>query len=86
MPIIHGFRGTSVWKAFILNALATSITISIALLVKNQLDRKDRKKQHIVPKMTIKKLVITFVAAFCTTLLSYVIMWILFGYGYGMTS
>jgi hypothetical protein len=85
MPIIDGFRGTSVWKAFILNAIASSITISIAFLVKNQLDRRDHKK-HNVPKITIKKLAITFVATFCTTLVSYGIMWILFGYGSGMTA
>jgi hypothetical protein len=83
MPIIHDFRSTTIFKAFILNALASSVTIVIALLVKNTLDRRHGNIDD-VPKMNISKIAITFFAAICTTLVAYGIMWIIFGYGQGM--
>lgn len=37
-PLIHHFRATNIWKAFVLNSIATTLVIFIAMTVKSSLD------------------------------------------------
>ena len=37
-PLIHHFRATNIWKAFVLNSIATTLIIFIAMTVKSRFD------------------------------------------------
>ena len=76
-PLINGFKADSFTKAFILNALSSSIIASVAITVKDRLD--------IYTKYDIElKIFLTFIITFFITLLSFSFMYILFGFGGGM--
>ena len=78
MPIFKHFKATSIHKAFLLNALASSLVASIAVIVKDRLDRTkfaDKYKYMAV-------LGITFIAS----LIVYYLLFITVGFGGGMLS
>ena len=87
MPLISGFRSTTIWKAFILNALASSLIILVAITVKDKLDTykytKSEQSYDIIRKTSFKNLIFTFVITFVSSLTAYIILYILFGYGGG---
>jgi hypothetical protein len=86
MVLIKHFHSTSIWKAFILNAMAASLTIFIAITVKSYLDKYDIEKEGDTSGLTIYKSIVTLLVTFFTALLSYFIMYLLFGFGGGMLS
>jgi len=95
-PLIHGFTATTVWKAFALNALASSFIVLIAISVKDQLDhlmyilqKKTSKKPEKVPpfngnRNSIPSLVGTFIVTFFAAFLAYTLLHLAFGFGKGM--
>jgi len=86
MVLIHDFNSTSLWKAFVLNSLVTSLVILIAITLKSNLDSyiDVDKKTKIPNRIDWFSLIITLLVTFCTTLIAYLIMYVLFGFGGGM--
>lgn len=84
MPLIKGFKSTSIWKAFILNSLASSLIILLAISIKDHLDSfTDDKGRLIHRKTTPRNLLLTFIVTFIATLGAYILLYFLFGYGGG---
>ena len=88
MVLIHHFHSTSLWKAFILNSMVTSLVILIAITLKSNLDNyisvDDTTNIHRITNWY--SITITLLVTFCTTLIAYLIMYLLFGFGGGMLS
>ena len=85
MPIIKGFKSTDIWKAFILNSLASTLIIFIAMSVKERYDHyTDKKDQEINRTTNFKSIGLTIIATFFATMFAYSLMWIVFGYGGGL--
>lgn len=85
MVLIHHFNSTILWKAFVLNALTTSLVILIAIIVKRRLDID----LNVDPKQSVEKfnwysVTVTLLITFGTSLSAYLIMYIVFGFGGGM--
>ena len=76
-PLINNFKADSFTKAFILNALSSSIIASVAITVKDRLDTYTKYDIEL-------KIFLTFTITFFITLLSFSFMYILFGFGGGM--
>jgi len=84
MAIIHGFESTTIWKAFVLNALATSIAIVFALYIKMKFDTYvDIHGNQIQEITNPTSIFMTFTVTFVATFIAYTILHILFGYGGG---
>ena len=91
MPLIKGLRSTTVWRAFLLNSLVSSIIIVLAITVKGMLDKytvdsktKDKKGANVTRRTTWYSILITFVVTFAATYGSFALMYWVFGYGGGM--
>lgn len=90
MPLISGFRSTNVWKAFILNSIASSLVIIIALTVKSNFDTFSNNKNinkdtnGVKQQTNFKSIMLTIIATFISSMIAYSTMYFLFGYGGGM--
>lgn len=90
MPLISGFRSTNVWKAFILNSIASSLVIIIALTVKSNFDTFSNNKNinkdtnGVKQQTNFKSIMLTIIATFISSMIAYSMMYFLFGYGGGM--
>lgn len=86
MVLIHHFHSTSLWKAFVLNSLITSLIILIALTLKSTLDNYIQVDEDTVikRKTSLYSLTVTLLVTFGTTLSAYLIMYVIFGFGGGM--
>ena len=76
-PLIDGFKADTFLKAFILNALSSSIIASVAITVKDRLDTYTKYDINL-------KIILTFIITFFITLISFSFMYMLFGFGGGM--
>lgn len=74
MPLINNFQNNSILSKFILNSIASSIVIIIALLVNNYLDKSESK-------ITILSAMVTFSITFAVSMAANVFMYYVFGYG-----
>tara|TARA_Y100000389_G_scaffold121621_1_gene119036 strand:- start:353 stop:637 length:285 start_codon:yes stop_codon:yes gene_type:complete len=90
MPLISGFRSTNVWKAFILNSIASSLVIIVALTVKSNFDTFSNNKNinkdtnGVKQQTNFKSIMLTIIATFISSMIAYSTMYFLFGYGGGM--
>ena len=86
MVLIHHFHSTSLWKAFVLNSLITSLVILIALTLKSTLDNYVKVDEDTVikRKTSLYSLTVTLLVTFGNTLSAYLIMYVIFGFGGGM--
>ena len=91
MVLIQHFHSTSLWKAFVLNSIITSLVILIAITSKSTLDNyiplddNDLSNKNTIKRKTsLYNIIVTLLITFFTTLLSYLIMYIIFGFGGGM--
>ena len=87
MVLIHHFKSTTLWKAFILNALTTSLVILIAIIVKRRLD----EDLNVNPNQPVQKssfnwysITVTMLITIGTSLIAYLMMYVVFGFGGGM--
>jgi len=86
-PLYTGFTETHLWKAFILNAVANSIIIFLAIYLKENFNHVyDKDGNDITIKNTWKSTVITMGVTFIATMSTYVLLWFLIGYGRGQLS
>ena len=81
MAIIKGFLSTNVWKAFLMNGIATSFAIIGAIFLKDFWDRKNNK-HHI--GISARQMGLTFAISFAAIFLAYTALHFLFGFGGGM--
>lgn len=86
MPLVQNFSETSIWKAFFLNALASSLVIVLAITIREQLDRSVLKGSDGIIKDTpvVENVLTTFVLTFVASLATFVALRVLFGFGEGM--
>lgn len=89
MPLIRNFRATDVWKAFILNSLLTSVIILVSITSKQYLDNfieddYTNETGKNIRKTSLQNILISFLLTFIICMLSYTIMYYIFGFGGGM--
>ena len=77
MPLLKGFRATTIHKAFVLNALASAMVASIAVIVKDRLDKFT--KLHLG-----QKFLAVFIITFIASVMVYYALFVMFGFGGGM--
>ena len=90
-PLIKTFRATSVFKAFILNALAVAIIATLSTEVRYLLQNDKSQTYIFFDKLLIakglsevQKILIVFSATTIFAFLAYNILYVLFEYGGGM--
>ena len=86
MPLIENFKSTSILKAFILNSLASSLIIFIAILVKADFDNYEIVENNIRRTTTFKSIFFTLLFTFLSSLIAYTLLYFIFGFGEGMLS
>lgn len=86
MAIIKNFRATTFNRAFFLNALATTITVVVALFVRESLERSEVKPGQKTPDPPLSAglVVATIAATFVSALVAYYSLHWIFGFGGGM--
>ena len=89
MPLIHSFKATTIRNAFILNSLASTITIVVAILLKNEYNQYFENhtggiKKVKQAKLTFSQIVTLMVITFFTSMITYTLLYFLFGFGGGM--
>lgn len=89
MPIVGNFRSTDQWKAFTLNSIVASLTVVIAIITKQYLDKinvygEDTDKNTASTGRNVASVIITLLVTFSTSMIVFLIMFILFGFGGGM--
>ena len=86
MPcLIPGFQVTSVWQAFVLNSLASTFVIFIAIAVKERYDSyRDKSNQEITRSTDTKSVTLTMLATFFASMVAYTLLWTVFGYNAGI--
>jgi uncharacterized membrane protein len=81
MAIFSNFKSDTLWKAFILNSLTATITIYIAIILKEYLDKVNKDKNN-----DWFNSIIILIITFCTSMITYLIMFFLFGFGISLIS
>ena len=91
IPLINNLRATTLFKAFLLNALAAafiaSIAIEIRLRLSNDKDRLYILLNEWIPGKQLTEdvlFMVTFIVSFITCLVVYNMLYMLFLYGGGM--
>ena len=85
MPLIKNFKSTTIWKAFILNSIVSTLVIILAITIKDRMDKyTDKKGKKITRTTDLKILGATILVTFSATLMAYILMYITVGYGGGM--
>ena len=75
-PLIKNFRATNALKAFILAGIFQAILLSFILTTKDEIDK--------LKKSALLKWLISLGYIFIITVISYTIMYLVFGFGGGM--
>lgn len=90
MPVFKGLTSTTIWKAFLLNALASSLIIVLAITIKQYFDvyiikGNTPKDKDVVEHNTVwTGVFFSFLITFIATYLSFLLLHWLFGFGGGM--
>ena len=95
-PIIKNFKASNIWKAFLLNSIAASLVIFIALTTKRNFDTfrttaknnshsdDDVKEQQVVQTTNVTSVILTLTSTFVSSMLAYTVMYVTVGFGGGM--
>jgi hypothetical protein len=83
-PLTVGLRGTTILKAFFLNAMVLSIVSALSIEVRQLLDEWGRKAKGGWALSDTVKTAIVAVSAFSVAISVYLVMWMLVGYGGGL--
>jgi len=93
LPIVKNFYATTIFKAFVLNALAVALISTFAVEIRKALNNaKGRIYLFVNPFFSghdlneKQKSVVVALASFVGAMLVYIIMFFLFGFGGGMLS
>ena len=93
MALVEGFYATSLLKAFLLNALALAI-VAVGAIELRQLLSDEKSNAYLFFKSfldgetlsEIQKGFIVFASSFVFSIITYIAMYFLFGYGGGLLS
>jgi len=85
-PLTTGFRGTSLLKAFFLNAICLAIVSALSIQVRQYLDRLGRKAKGGWALSDFSKTAIVSLSGFSVAVTVYFVLWALLGYGGGMVA
>ena len=78
-PVID-FRATSIWKAFLLNAIVLASIATLSIELRRYLDIQEETKGL----STTRKVIITMLGTFLIGILIYIVIRSLFGFGEGL--
>ena len=85
MPLIKNFKSTTILNAFILNSIAAALTIFVAMVTKENLDKYVIEKDgNLKRKTTFLGAVFTILLTFTVSMITFGLMYFVFGYGGGM--
>lgn len=83
--VLYDFESTTVWRAFFLNSLATTIAIAAAILIKKHVTKYVDKNGNDIQDVTPSgDMVMTILVTFIASFVSYALLHILFNFGGGM--
>lgn len=81
----YDFESTTVWRAFLLNSLATTIAIAVSIIIKMRLETyTDKNGNPVTETTTMGSIMITILATFLASFGSYALLRVLFNFGGGM--
>ena len=101
IPLVKGFKATNRTNAFVLNSLRAALVIVLTIAAKDYFDKyvkievnhtdNDGDGDHddhtvIVRQTNIKSLVISFIVAFCVSMIAFTTLYVVFGFGGGLLS
>lgn len=81
-PLVPGFRSTTIFRAFVLNAVSGALIATIAIFTKSALDNS-KVFENSKDNQSLKAF-LTFLAALISAFVTYCILYILFHFGGGM--
>lgn len=88
IPIIEGYRATTVGLAFLLASLASALSAVSAIEVRAQLENKDSRLYRFVDSLTpgnrvpwLAIIIPVFLTAFLSNIIALNILHVIFGYG-----
>lgn len=85
MPIIEGLESTTIAKAFVLNAIATTAIVFTAVFLKARLSKfEDIFGRKITKVHSTQEIVMTLLVTFLAAIITYTLLYYIFGFGYGM--
>ena len=85
-PLTTGFRGTTLFRAFFLNAICLAIVSALSIQVRQYLDRLGRKAKGGWALSDFSKTAIVSLSGFSVAVTVYFVLWALLGYGGGMVA
>ena len=80
MALIKGFRATTFWKAFLLNAIANTFIVVVAVFLKTEFEKLDK---HDVKTLDVGFAFATIGATFLAAMMAYGSLYYLFHFGGG---
>ncbi len=94
-PLIQHFRSSTIWKAFVLNSIAATLIIFIAITTHNTFNNyfidheddttnDDNKTTKVISKTNLLSILFTLTSTFMISMVAYTILYVLFGFGGGM--
>lgn len=83
-PLTTGLRGTTLVKAFFLNAIALAIVSALSIEVRQYLDYMGKRAKGGWALSDLVKTGIVFVSAFSVALAVYFVLWVFVGFGGGL--
>ncbi len=95
IPLIKGFKATNRTNAFILNSFRAALVIVLTIAAKDYFDKyveidvkhkDDNDDDHtvIIRNTNIKSLLISFLVAFSVSMLAFITLYVVFGFGGGL--
>jgi fructose-specific phosphotransferase system IIC component len=86
IPLVKGFKSSTIWKAFALNSIVAAVVITMAVVIKTSFDHIEIDGKKIKSKTDWGSVALSFVVTVFACYITYTIMYITFGYGGGMLS
>lgn len=86
MPLIKNFKSTNYKNAFILNSIKSALIIIVAITVKDMYDvyHIDEENNTVTRETNRQSIAYTLLFTFLASLLTYTLMYVIFGYGKGL--
>ena len=95
IPLIKGFKATNRSNAFILNSLRAALVIVLTITAKDYFDKytttikinhtgDDSEHSVVIRQTSIKSLLISFLVAFTVSMIVFITLYIVFGFGGGL--
>ncbi len=79
MPLIN-LNKTNIWNSLILQSIASSLVIVLALVAKDYIDKYNSKNKDQDNDLTFLSVLSIFSFTFVISLVAYIIMYYVFGY------